>query len=109
MAVGYLSLHNRSNLPLAIESITSPQFGLIEIHETILQDGIARMQALPAIIIPPESRLDFEPGGKHLMMMQPQSGLTVATEISMEIRYNSGGLLLLVTQIQARMPASQAE
>ena len=104
-AVGYLTLHNQSNAPLTIESISSTNFGNIQMHETVIRDGVARMQALPAVIIEPGSSLEFAAGGKHLMLMQPTADTAVGANITLEIRYDSGGLLIVSATMQTRVPA----
>jgi copper(I)-binding protein len=40
-------------------------------HETIAEDGIARMRAIPVLEIADGETIIFERGGKHLMLMQP--------------------------------------
>ena len=55
-AVGYLTVHNQSNAPLTINSISSANFGNVQMHETVIREGIARMQALPTVTIGPDDQ-----------------------------------------------------
>ncbi|MCB1864589.1 MAG: copper chaperone PCu(A)C [Chromatiales bacterium] len=68
---GYLSVRNDGDEPIRILGAKSLDFGAIEMHETVEQDGIARMQALTDTLIIPGAQLRFEPGGKHLMLFRP--------------------------------------
>ena len=70
MAAGYLTLRNNSTEEIVIDRVTSPQFGKVEMHETVIEDGIAKMSALAEIVVPAGSAVEFQPGGKHLMLMQ---------------------------------------
>jgi copper(I)-binding protein len=71
MAAGYLRIGNRSGSDIRITRVSSPEFGAVEMHETIIEDGVARMRAITALEIANGDTMVFEPGGKHLMLMQP--------------------------------------
>ena len=71
MSAGYISLRNNTDIEIRISKITSPAFEKIEIHESTLEDGIAKMRRIEALSIPPNSSVTLENGGKHLMLMRP--------------------------------------
>ena len=71
MSAGYLTLRNNANSVVRISGVDSPQFGFVEIHETRLDDGVARMLLVPELLIPAKSSVTLQPGGKHLMLMRP--------------------------------------
>ena len=75
MSAGYFTLTNNGDEPLTITHVSSPQFEAVEMHETIVEDGISRMKPLGDLAIPPSSSVVFEPGGKHLMLMRPRDDL----------------------------------
>ncbi len=68
MGAGYLSLTNTTRQGIRITRVTSPTFESVEIHESVLEDGISRMVGLDEIEILPGRTVRFEPGGKHLMI-----------------------------------------
>lgn len=41
----------------------------VELHETRVEDGVARMRPRPVVILQPGERAVLEPGGLHLMLM----------------------------------------
>jgi len=71
MSAGFFVLTNNTDEPIRITRVTSPQFAAVEIHETTIEDGIARMRELDALLVPPRSTVTLERGGKHLMLMRP--------------------------------------
>ena len=71
MGAGYFVLTNNSDEPVRITAVESPQFGAVEIHETTIEDGVARMRELDALVVPPRGNVILERGGKHLMLMRP--------------------------------------
>jgi len=40
-------------------------------HESVIEDGMARMYALGDMRVLAKSSVVFQPGGKHLMLMRP--------------------------------------
>ena len=79
MSSGYLTLTNNSQKPITITEVTSPQFDRVEMHESLIEDGVARMVGLGDLTIPGNESIVFEPGGKHLMLMMPDDELGVVT------------------------------
>jgi copper(I)-binding protein len=90
MRAGYLTLTNNSNATITIDQVTSPEFGSVEMHETIVKDGIAKMRALPSLSISAGESAHFERGGKHLMLMQAGENVGAVT-----LQFHSGSSLLL--------------
>ena len=70
MSAGFLVLSNNTDAEIRITSVTSPQFGSVEIHETTVVDGVSRMRKLEALVVPARGSVTLERGGKHLMLMR---------------------------------------
>ena len=68
---GYMSISNTGSEAVRILSVSSDAFSNVEVHQTIMQDGMMHMEQVPALTIEPNSQLDLKPGGIHLMLMQP--------------------------------------
>ncbi len=92
MSAGYLTLSNLSSDPVRVTRVTSPQFEAVEIHESLLRDGIASMQRVAELSIAAKSGVSLQPGGKHLMLMRP---IGAAKSVSLNF-YNDETLLLSV-------------
>lgn len=96
MSAGYLEIRNNSKEPLAITRVESPQFGKVELHESIVEDGIARMRPLASLDIAPGQATRLERGGKHLMLMAP-----VADAGQVTLNFYAGDLLIV--SVEARV------
>lgn len=90
MAAAYLEIANRSGEAIRITRVTSPQYSSVEMHETTIDDGIARMRKIAALDIADGETVIFERGGKHLMLMHPNGTPDIVT-----LNFYSGELLLL--------------
>lgn len=87
---GYMTLHNPESKTVSIVSLSSDAFGSIEIHQTIAQDGMMRMEQVPALPIEPGSTVHLAPGGLHLMMMNPVEPTRIGAKIEVLILLDDG-------------------
>jgi copper(I)-binding protein len=71
MTAGYLTLSNNSAQAITITHVTSNEYASVEMHESVIEDGVARMYPLRDLTLPAGKSVTFEPGGKHLMLMRP--------------------------------------
>ena len=94
MSAGYLTLTNNSAETITITRVNSPQYAAVELHESVVDDGVARMRRLEKIEIPAGKNTVLAPGGKHLMLMRPTE--VAADAVSLQF-YDGATLLLTVT------------
>lgn len=90
MGAGYLTLTNNSGQDIRITRVDGVGVVSVDMHESILEDGISRMEKLPQIEIPAGQSVLFEPGAKHLMLRYPD-----ATPSQVTLQFFSGEDLLL--------------
>ena len=90
MSAGYVSFANNTDEAMSISHVTSPEFEAVEIHESLLEDGVAKMRRIEELTIPANSSVSLQRGGKHLMLMRP-SGAPESVSLS----FYSGDTLLL--------------
>lgn len=93
MGAGYISFTNNTNDAINITRVVSPEFEAVEMHESLIEDGIAKMRRIEELTIPASSSVSLQPGGKHLMLMRPTGALDT---VSLSF-YNGDTLLLSVT------------
>lgn len=60
--VAYGRLHNRGRTPLVVSVVGA------ELHRTVVHDGVARMEPVPALTVAPGATVTLAPGGLHLML-----------------------------------------
>lgn len=101
MTAGYLRVVNPGSDTLVIVGASSPQFGSVEVHGTIMEDGVMRMRQQAAVPVPPGGVVAFEPGGLHLMLMEAVDGMpTDKVQVALELE---GG-----ARLEFVAPVSQA-
>lgn len=72
---GYFRIHNGTAAVLSCDRASSPDFGAIEIHRSLIEDGMSRMLRDQVLEVAPGAEGRAEPGGLHLMLFRPQRPL----------------------------------
>ncbi|RMG52764.1 MAG: copper chaperone PCu(A)C [Gammaproteobacteria bacterium] len=93
MLGGFVTLKNDSDRPVALVGAESPAFGSIELHRSIVKDGMARMVPQERIVVPPRGEVRLEPGSYHLMLMQPARPLAAGDKVQIQLRFDDGSML----------------
>ena len=85
-----MTVHNAQTKPVSIIAIRSDAFASVEIHQTITQDGMMRMEPVPTLKIEPDSTVQLVPGGLHLMMMNPTNPTKPGDSLKIVIELDDG-------------------
>lgn len=83
---GYLKLHNKGTHTIRIKDFSSPDFSHIELHKTVAENNMVRMEEIKHLSIKPGQEIEFKPGSYHLMLFTPQKKLKVGNSIKLSIR-----------------------
>ena len=102
ISAAYLTLHNESREAITLGRVSSPQFASVEIHESLLTDGVIRMRRIDSLVIEAMTSATFESGRKHLMLTDPVPGLLVGNSITIQFEYDGGGILIVSTPLVNR-------
>jgi copper(I)-binding protein len=74
----------------ALVSVSSPQAGRIEMHETMDMNGMSRMRPLERIAVRDGETLHFAPGGRHLMLFDVSRDVAAGGRIDLVLRFERG-------------------
>ena len=102
--VAYMAVENRSAAAITIHGARSPQFDRVEMHETLLDDGVMKMRRIGQVRVDPDDSVAFERGGRHFMLMGASPDVAVGTSVTLEISHDDG-LLIVAGTLQSRIPA----
>jgi copper(I)-binding protein len=99
MSAGFMTLRNNSNETIEVTAVTSREFNAVAIHESSIEDGIARMRPLETLTVAAKSSIALQPGGIHLMLMRPTATDKGNDEVSLSFYGGETLLLNVSTQI----------
>ena len=100
MQAAYLKIRNNTQETVRITSAASPDFERVELHETVVENDIARMRPVDQVIIEPQAEIAFERGGLHLMLMRPTGRSSGDARVRLDF-FDGDRLLISVTARQA--------
>ncbi len=93
MRSAYAVLINEGDSEIEVVSASSPDFGLVEMHETRMENDIAKMRELPSVKIAPGAKFMFKPSGAHFMLMQPKGEMKKGDSTTITLTLKSGEVL----------------
>lgn len=90
-AAGYFD-HRVAGDRGALISVSSPQAGRIEMHETMNMAGhMSEMRAIARIPVRDGETLHFTPGGRHLMLFDVARDIPAGGRIDLILHFERGG------------------
>jgi len=82
--------------------VTGVDFARIEIHKTTMHGDMAHMQKQPELVIEGGKRLVLEPGGYHLMLMQPKRTLQDGDRVALTLIFDNGEQVGVQAEVQRK-------
>lgn len=105
VGVAYLSLENRGERDDRLLRVECARAAMTELHESLEQDGVMRMKHHPeGFAIPAGGRVDLEPGGKHVMLMQLEGSLAEGDSLALVLVFEHAGRLEISVPVVPRTP-----
>ena len=89
MMAGYVTIKNNSDQTRVLSAAKSEQFQIVEVHQTIVENGVAKMRRQDNLAIPAGDSLKLEPGSYHLMLMKPKSAFKTGDIVTVTVQLDS--------------------
>lgn len=86
-SAGYFVIHNDQDQPLTLLAGFTPSFDEVMLHETIEEEGMAKMVMADKIHVPAKGSLVFKPGGLHAMYEKPTQDIKVGDTMTMTLLF----------------------
>lgn len=87
---GFGRLINTSDKSIEVVSMSSPDFGRIEMHLSKEVDGMARMIPQKSIIVQAKNELELKHGSYHLMLFKPAKRLLAGDSVTINMTLANG-------------------
>ncbi len=92
-AAGYFTLNNATAAPEKLVGAASPACGMLMLHESVSKNGEESMIMVQSVAIPAHGKVQFAPGGYHLMCMSPRPAMAPGKSVPVTLRLASGATL----------------
>jgi periplasmic copper chaperone A len=100
MTAAYLSITNRGPRPDVLVSASSPAAADVDLHRSVVQGGMSRMQPAGAVTIAPGSTLRIEPTGLHMMLVGVAAPLLPGASLPLTLRFRDAGEITVQVAIR---------
>jgi len=97
----YLVLQNRGDEPDHLTGGETEAAVGVEIHESRLEDGIMRMRELEEVAVEAGNRVEFRPGGIHIMLLELREPLAAGDSIRLLLHFQQSGSQTLQVPVRA--------
>ncbi len=87
---GYAIINNNRNHDVKLIAASSPAFGKIEFHKTVLENGLSKMIHQPSITILSKNHVILKPEGMHMMLFNPVKPLRAGEKVNVTFQFNDG-------------------
>ena len=104
---GYGVLKNGCSEPFIVADVRAPDFAMAMIHETTVEKGMSRMRPARGLVAPARGRLDFAPGGNHMMLMHPKRAMKDGDRVKVEIVLKDGRRVPAVLVVRREAPVAR--
>lgn len=88
MRAGYVNIENPTDKDVEITAMESDAFERVEMHETLMQDGMMKMVQQDSFKIPAHSSIELKPGGKHIMLITPLNQLNIGDKVELMVTFS---------------------
>lgn len=90
LSAGYFSLHNKGTAQIALVSVSSNNFGAVELHTHQMVDGMMQMTEIDQIVVEPGQQVHLQPGGLHLMLFRPVQKISLGEQVQLRLQWSDG-------------------
>jgi copper(I)-binding protein len=104
MGAGFFSISNPCRADIVVTGVASAAFGDASMHETRVDDGVSRMRPTLRLVIGPGERVDFRPGGRHLMLMSAGPGVVPGRKVRIDLLLGDGRRLPVDFDVRSAAP-----
>jgi periplasmic copper chaperone A len=102
MGVAYFVVRNDGARDDAIVAASTSAAARVEIHQTTLTDGMARMRPLREVVVPARRQVAIAPGGIHLMLVDLAAPLVAGQRIPLVLQFRNAGRVEIRLVVAAR-------
>lgn len=99
---GFVTINNPGDADIVLVDATSPQFGRVEIHTMTMDDGVMRMRRIEELVVANGKMVVLQPGGRHLMLFEPEDQFVDGDTIDVELIDSEGGRHEVVLRVRPR-------
>ncbi|PQJ43003.1 copper resistance protein CopZ [Vibrio campbellii] len=88
---GFFQLSNLGDADDALIAASTPIADRVEIHTHTKEDGMMKMMKIDEVVVEPQQKVEFKPGGFHLMIFNPTQTLKEGDRFPVTLTFKKAG------------------
>jgi copper(I)-binding protein len=101
IGAAYLQIANTGDAPDRLVSATSFMARAVELHATIQDGNVMRMQRVDTVDLAAGAKVDLTPGGLHLMLVDLKGPLRQGNSFALTLTFAESGTTTVEVMVQA--------
>lgn len=101
VSAAYMEIGNHGDTDRILVSASAPGVGMMQIHQTIIEDEVAQMMEQNGLIIPAGETVTLEPGGIHIMLMQLATSLVEGENLNLTLQFDDDSTLEIPAPVRS--------
>ncbi|HZW04877.1 MAG TPA: copper chaperone PCu(A)C [Anaerolineaceae bacterium] len=108
VAGAFMVLKNDGSQADRLISASSDVAKVVEIHETVMEGEVAKMQKLSdGLEIPAGGSVELKPGSYHVMLINLQQDLVVGDKFALELQFEKSGAVSVEVEVKEAAASMQ--
>ena len=105
VSAAYFTVNNTGTADIRLLSVTAEGIGASSIHQTIVENNVARMEEVEGgLLIPAGETVELAPGGHHVMLMDIAIPLVDGASLALNLTFDNGTVITLDAPITMLPP-----
>lgn len=100
MSAAYMVITNEGRTADRLVAAETGVAWTVEIHQTVVEGGVARMQKVSGVEIPPGATTELKPGGYHLMLIGLRRDLVEKEKFPIVLVFKEAGRINVTAEIR---------
>ncbi len=98
-AAVYMTLMNQAAAADRLLSVTTGAAAMAGLHQSLEENGVARMLPVDSLEIPPGGSVELKPGGYHVMLMGLKAPLKKGGMLMLQLQFAHAGMVEVMANV----------
>jgi len=98
--VVFFTISNAGNTTDRLLRASTPIAARVALHQMAVDEGMMKMRAVPSLELRPGARLELQPGGYHLMLLDLKQPLKAGEKFPITLIFERAGALTVPVQVE---------
>jgi periplasmic copper chaperone A len=96
----YFTVENNSEQPDTLYKVTSSAAEIVQLHKSYTENGMMAMKRVKYVVIKPHSKVEFKPGGYHVMFIKATQALKDSDWVNVSLYFKSAGKAKIKVEVK---------